>query len=948
MIRCLGLAKRHMYTLSILVACVCVSATYGQNYSDYGTSQLASAAQTYLMRGSYAEAIPLLKEVLTRISTMTDPQGMKMIQTCRFQLARAYVKTGQGDEASAVFQDYLKYEPRPEERQALRLLAVSHYNQGKWAQVEEVASKLLALNGLSNEDLKIGNLVLGQALYRQEKWDASIRPLEAATRYIDNNDDLQVVQIMIVRALVQIERFSEVFVWVPRLYKTDAKYDITLNLTLMQAGKVRFEQQDFLNALLLYRMVLPREELIAFQQKRIRQINAEIERLEKVGTTPQTIKEMKESVVQIKASMSTLEGLAAYEDEVTFRIGSIYKDVKRYWEGFVLFDDLYQKDATSDIGEAAMLQSVLVLGELDLMARAETRILDYLNTRPDGQYRRTLLAMLMRDRLQKGSSAKVIDLRKYMDETPASTDSDEQTLQAEMHYMLAFAYMREKDTALGGEQFGIIVDNFPNSMFVADATYYRGVTFLLVGDYQSALEYMKLYQNSYKSDESGILGEHYEVSIYREGVCYYGLQRIEEAEQTFTKFIEFAPKHELVSEAYSMRGDIQAAKQATEEDPDPLKRAIEDYRMGFEAASAINQASYAVFQSAKVYKLEFKWQEILDLMGIYLSKYGEEADVSKAVYWKGIALTELGDIEGALAAYIDAVKRFGGEVEQEGVDKIISELVTLSHSLNPEQLGRLKEYLLANLASVGEDGNQVLRLRLMVAQALVDGGAVVDELGDKLLVELEDLSVTTPLTLGLLCDAAARSGDLGKMERVYNDFVMRFDESDFVWKAYQLKAVELSTRGDYAGVLDVVDVAQNFFGTDEYMGWAQITRGDMLLKLGKPDEAFEAYRMVQGVAEWRATVFAEAMYGLGECLKAQFKYDEAHAYFQRTYLLYAGRDGGKWAAKAYLNAAECQNAAGKTAEAIKTLNEMLEDPDLISLPEADTARAMLKKYGGAL
>ena len=52
---------------------------------------------------------------------------------------------------------------------------------------------------------------------------------------------------MVVGAMVKSENWTSLFRLVPQLYRTEAKYDITLNLTLMQAGKSRYEDEDFLN-----------------------------------------------------------------------------------------------------------------------------------------------------------------------------------------------------------------------------------------------------------------------------------------------------------------------------------------------------------------------------------------------------------------------------------------------------------------------------------------------------------------------------------------------------------------------------------------------------------------------------------------------------------------------------------------------------------------------------
>ena len=129
--------------------------------------------------------------------------------------------------------------------------------------------------------------------------------------------------------------------------------------------------------------------------------------------------------------------LPAYEDEVTFRIGQIYAEIKRFWEGFVLFDKLYQQDRTSEIGEASMLQSVLVLYDVKEIQRAEERILTYLSEQPDGQYARTLLSLMMRDNLVKQEFADVVLLKDSMDLIPDSSDIEERALQADLHYMMA-------------------------------------------------------------------------------------------------------------------------------------------------------------------------------------------------------------------------------------------------------------------------------------------------------------------------------------------------------------------------------------------------------------------------------------------------------------------------------------------------------------------------------
>ena len=60
------------------------------------------------------------------------------------------------------------------------LQASGFFDLQEWDQVEVSARKLLELDKLKPEDEFNGNLLLGQSLYRQEKWNDCIEFLEFA------------------------------------------------------------------------------------------------------------------------------------------------------------------------------------------------------------------------------------------------------------------------------------------------------------------------------------------------------------------------------------------------------------------------------------------------------------------------------------------------------------------------------------------------------------------------------------------------------------------------------------------------------------------------------------------------------------------------------------------------------------------------------------------------
>ncbi len=931
----------HALKIALLAVVVCSAGLAGaQGYGSMGISDLVASADRLLLRGDYKGAIPALQAIISRTAPLTDPSGRSTAQTCRFQLARSYYQVGNSAQGLKILEEYLANEPRPKERMALRMMAQGFFDSNNWKKIEEIAEQLLAMPDLEREDIYNANLFLGQARFRLKKWSEAVEPLGYSVRNTKDPRVEQLCQIMIVRALVEAEDWRQLFGWIPRIYRTDSKYDISLNLTLMKAGKARFEDDDYLNSLLLYRMVLPREKLLDHASKRLVRLHQELVTEQQKSTPQAELDQIQGEIEDIKKATATLKELPPYEDEVTFRIGQIYAEVKRYWEGYVLFDKLYQDDRTSEIGEASMLQSVLVLYEVGQTEKAEERILLYLDERPDGQYARTLLTMMLRDNLIKQNFPRVVEMRPYVEQMPATDDADELELQSDLHFMLAFGYFQVRDYKSAGEQFSVIINNFKGSAHIDDSVYYRGMTFLMQGKYAMALPDFQRYQQTV--DE----GDHVADALFREGVCLFGLENIPEAEAAFTKFIERYPEVPVISEAYSMRGDIEAAKEASNEDPYTLDRALADYRMGIDKATIPLQASYAAFQAAKVYKLEFKWQEIIDLMNYYMDRWEEDADVAEAVFWIGQAQIELGQVQDAVSDYLGAIERFGNDPMQYGVDKLIYELIKIADThLSESDREGLALKVKLKLTNI-DPRYQVLRYRLQVAEALLQGEDVAVAFGAELLEANTPLELTSPATLSLMCDAAVNTGNTKEMKRLSDYYIEKFEDSELLWHAYRARTYMYLQQENYKEVLWSIDEAQGMFGAEAQMGWAQIIKADTQLKMGKLEEAEASYNMVMGVGEWRGPLFAEAMMGMGNCAVAAGDLEKAHSFYQRIYLLFKSYEDGNWAAKGYLAAADVLIKMGEEEKAINTLEAMLEDPYTQTNALAEPVRIQLNKMRG--
>ncbi len=906
---------------------------YSQNINEAGISELFSSANKFLQSGDFRSAIPFLQEAVNRTSTLTDDQGKETCQTCRFELARAQFQDGSISAAMTVLEEYLLSDPRPKESSALNLQASGFFELQEWDKVEISATKLLNLDRLKSEDEFNGNLLLGQSLYRQEKWNDCIPYLEFAAENTNDKRTKRICNVMVVGAMVKSENWTSLFRLIPQLYRTEAKYDITLNLTLMQAGKSRYEDEDFLNALLLYRMVLPRNVLLDYTDKTIEELENRLAADVRIGIPEKEISKRKNQIDELIKSKEPLIELPPYEDEVTFRIGSIYSEKKRFWEGFVLFDKLYQQDRSSDIGEASMWQSVLILYDVGETERAEERIIKYLNENPSGQYARSLLNLMMRDNYVKREFNDVIDMESYLNVITEPITEEDKAQQSDLHYLLAFAYFQNRDYEGSFRQFSNIISLYPNSIHFNDSRYFRGMTSMLQANYNEALTDFITYRDDNES------GEHSAASLFRQAVCQFGMENIESSELLFSEFIKLYPEDGLVSEAYSYRADITASKEASAEIPNPLDIAILDYKKGIDKAVTTLQSSYAAFKAAEVYKLEDKWNEIIDLMNYYLDRWEESANVSEATFWIGRSKINLGEVDSAIDSYLDAIIRFGNDINQLGVDKIINELSDSAPKLLDNDNYDLLTSRIRILESEIDSQEQVLKIRMRAVKSLIDNSEV--DFAKEILEENINLQLLSPISLSIICDYLPELHP-EKISYYSNYFMSNYEDSELLWKAFKAKAHNLQSDGKNNELIFLIDEAQALFGADSYMGWAQLMKANANYELQNYLQADKDYELITGIRDWKGALHAEAWFKRGLCRQKDGELEIAHTFYQRTYLLFRGYSDGLWAAKAYLAAANILQELGKTDEAIETLNQMLNDKYLEASPLINEARRQLE------
>ena len=950
-------------TLAVLVA-LCATG-HAQDYSSLSINDVYDCAKAYVQKLEYAKAVAPLQEVISRMAPRTDEQGRTTAQECRLELARVYYQMGQIQEGMALVEEYLDNDPRPAERMAMRMLAQAFFDGGSWDKIIEVAQRLKGMTGLEPDDMYNMNLLLGQAYYMKGMWPESIDPLMYAERNASDERVRGTCQIMVARALVESEQWNKLFSWVRRLENTDRRFDITLNLTFMRGAKGLYEEggkENLLNALYLYRMVLPREKLVDYAMTRRTELQAEVD-----GASLQAyeVSDYKNEIETLDNAIKTVKELPRYEDEVMLRIGEIYGsvDIQRYWEAFVIFDRLSRESIEEQIREAGGYYAVKTLYDLAAYDRAEKRVLDYIakseKSGKEGPYQRELLLLMASSNLDRMNFAAVADGCKYSDALAPTDDPNKRSAKANLHYMQGLALMQnylyvEACNQLsiiidGMEKDGSLVEDYSDSPNWSYALFYRGMGYLLQGNYELAYDDFERYLKNYPD------GELSQQAVFRMGVCQYGFgeeEDVESAEKTFTYFIDNYKSNPLLSEAYSLRGDIRVAKEYSGKGPHPLDLAQEDYDQAIKVAQQAAQARYPATRSAEAYKQESKWDAIIERMQTYMDLWGGQADIAEAQYWIGQAYIrrgQEGDLDAAFEGYINTIEKYGNKPDQLGVDKIIDEMVGLYKKQKSSSTKSVwMERVRLKLADAEKKKLKVLDLRWRVVQALLGGDKSVASLSGLLVDTVKDLTITSPSALYLMCDAAVESDNFEKMKFISDYFIENFGESDLIWHAYRARVLAQMNAKQYEEVLVSVDAVQGICGAAPELGWSQIAKANSLDVLNRNKEAEEAYKMISQVPQWRNEYMGEAFFGIGHNLFLQGEWEKAHSWFQRTYFQCKAFDHGTWAAKAYLGAADCLEKLERPEDAKNTLQALLDDKYIATEANAENVGEFIKEAGKRL
>jgi TolA-binding protein len=433
---------------------------------------------------------------------------------------------------------------------------------------------------------------------------------------------------------------------------------------------------------------------------------------------------------------------------------------------------------------------------------------------------------------------------------------------------------------------------------------------------------------------SHLEGNNTQDAAFRAGVCLYAMEQYDRARVHFESWLQKYPSGARRAGVYAFLGDIEAYHGKGEE-------ALRYYRRVERTPGVTDDdIAYANQRMAAVYEMFFKdWKSIKELYQTYLANYGTKGNYTEAIYRIGQAQSQLGETDAMLEGYREAIANYGDDPNAFQMDDVLdlylAEFIRLNHRFPADEFQKLR-----SLADPSD--RPTLHLRLARAADQVDptipGAPAKLPMAEVLTAKnLRHASPAIALWMGEQAIASDRAFARKCFQKIENEA----DAGRIAAEAtYQLATMDLAD-GHTAEAITRLEKFRGEFISSPRAPRALLDLATQFKGQERWEDALAACRQVLENKQWKGAAWPEALYLSGEVEFERSRYADAHAFFQRVYLLYAGYP--EWMAKAYLRAAICAERLGRFEDAETTLREMASIEGLESFSAYREGNELLKQ-----
>lgn len=882
-----------------------------------------------LNAGAYDQAIPLLQQLIEWFKNSTKPSLQRDLERFRFQLGLCHYLTGQFAESGQAFSDYLEaYRNGPHAPDAAVYLGDGYRFTQKLEQAlrqYQSARKTYAYDDDWSTDILCS---MTRCRLAQGHWGEALPLLQEVYRVAPDDQRATWAATLICTAYLKESKLADVWRLVPYLLQTDspAARSVAFNVAALEAGDALFAAERYREALWVYRLVHPRGVIEERTKRLLRDLKDDVEDLRDTAGAYRELLRAQEAVSEAETELAALAHVPDYDVELRSRIARAYLEVRRFREARTLFLEL-RADLPPAGSEEALYLAFHCSTQLTPWERALELGLEYMKAYPGGTfYDAVSLAVGQMYAATKDYPRTISSLTTALQVHPQHEHA------AECLFLIGYASFMEEQYASAVRTLKDLNTRFPTHDRIEESTYWLGMALLFSRNYEEASRLFDQYLEDYPKSPYA------EDAAFRRGVCAYGMSRFADATQHFDAFAARYPASALLGEMRLLQADMAGAE-------GDLQKAVARYRQALGETLNIELYNYCSFRTGEMLADLQDFPAIVAHFRQYIERNREGSNLPLAVYWVARGLWQQGQTQDAMTYLLEAVDKYGRDPQAAGVDLVLEEWVSRSKNLPPALAKEAWIQFGNRLVAAREEHCLPLQLRLehifLYNPGLTDKAR---ELIQGSLLREEAIPEAPPGILQYLMREAQALGKPELAELAAERLLTAFADTDSVLGARMLLAQRALERADLSTAEEHLRTVRETFATAPEAAQALLQLGGLYLQQGRYSDADRCFQDVLGVREWRGPLWPEALYGRGECARAQRQFAVATAFYERIYVLYSSYR--TWCAKAYLQRARCLQQLHEDDKARETLAEMLSEEDLAALPEGAEARELIGRLAG--
>lgn len=846
----------------------------------------------------------------------------------------SYSAVGRNDEAASVFEEYLNKYADDRRRRALVLFtlakvytaidedkkAIGSYERfiSEFPERSEAAiaairrAELLFDTGESDKAFTaLDNFYKSQAPFTLRE-QARLRQLQEASK----NDRTDLARQILLDTPWQISGMPELAV---------------LTFEAIRIADGLLAEQDAARAIQAYRLVPPRDRLIAAQESRLAEIQeAYRQRRDMVQEMGGSVWDdyYRKLIARVNAQLEALKTGADYTPSVYLRFGQALLLAGRHHEAWILYETLSLADDTpSEIREQAYYRWILAAQGLEDWAASLTIAKAFQQEYPDAStipMALYLIGVAHQELREFDVAVEVLTnlLENYPEHPHAS-------------YWL---FTRGFNNLLGDQfvdaraDFSVYRETYPDGRLLENARLWHAMAWFYEKSYPQALTEFDALKKQLRAHP--LTPEVH----YQRAATLYSMRDYEPALAQIEEYLKAFRGHLRTPEANVLKGDILMG----------IGKLVEARTIFAQVTpEAESLFPYAVFQVGKILKA----LEEYELMIRHFTGYIERDDIdpkprmSEAIYWIAYALEQLDRTAEAFPVYLEALSQYGNDPKAAETQLILQALEKLHRRFVRDSSEDALENLLAEVdtekgrrilkalefadwaesersrAFAGSEKTYFIRLSLYLAsryeRARNPDLAQTTLLEVSNRVDIEDMDAAALGRIGTVLLDLELSTAAAYFERLLSEF----PDSQHRAFAYMGLGKLSMDKESFAEAADKLGLVAEELPLHPIAPEAALLHGKALTELGRYDEAREVYDDILRQKVYRGRIHARALMGLARMNVRRENFEEAFAYYQRIYTLYRAYDG--YLEEAYLQSAMILEEHEKDlVQAMQTYEEM--------------------------